>query len=259
MKKIPVSIAIITQDEESNIRTCIESVDWGDEIIVIDGGSIDLTVEIAESLGAKVIHNKWPGHIEQKNFAIEHCSNDWIFSIDADERVSERLKSEILNVFEDPDTLPDAYFCPRKVFYLGKWISHSGWYPDYKIRLFKKSKAKWGGHNPHDKIILDGKAQKLKGDLLHYPYKNLSDHLKRINSYTTIMAEGLFKEKKSSNIFKIIFNPYFRFLRAYILKLGFLDGFQGLMISILGAYYVFLKYLKLWELQKLQNGKKKFD
>ncbi len=257
MKKLPVSIAIIAQNEENNIEECLKSVQWGDEIILIDGGSTDRTVEFAKMLGARVIHNPWPGHIEQKNFAIDQCKNEWIFSLDADERVSPELLNEITKVFTEKTELADGYFCPRKVFYLGRWITHSGWYPDYKIRLFKKSLGRWGGYNPHDKIILNGNSKKLRGDILHYPYKNISTHLNRINSYTTIMADELFKKGSKSNFLKIIFRPYFRFLRSYIFKLGFLDGFQGLVLSILGSYYVFLKYIKLWEIQKGIPGKVK--
>ncbi|HDS09735.1 MAG TPA: glycosyltransferase family 2 protein [Firmicutes bacterium] len=250
MKKLPVSIAVIAQNEELNIEDCLKSVQWGDEIILIDGGSTDKTTEIAKKFSATIIYNPWPGHIEQKNFAIDQCKNDWVFSIDADERVSPELLNEIVSLFSEPDSLKDGYSCPRKVFYLGKWIKHGGWYPDQKIRLFKKSAGRWGGYNPHDKVILTGAAGKLKGDILHYPYKNITEHLKKINSYTSIMAAELFKKGKRSNIFKITFRPFFKFFRTYIFKLGLLDGFQGMIISILGCYYVCLKYVKLWEMQK---------
>lgn len=255
MSKIPISVAIIAQNEEDNISNCIKSVNWAEEIVVIDGGSTDKTIEICKELGARVIEHSWPGHIQQKNYAIDRCSGDWILSLDADERASEEMAEFIKQLFKSGEPEQDGYYFPRKVFYLGKWINHSGWYPDYKLRLFRKDRARWTGYNPHDRIELEGKSKKAKVDILHYPYKSLTDHLDRINSYTTIMAGELRDKGKKSNLLKIIFNPYFRFLRAYFLKLGFLDGFHGIIISIISSYYVFLKYLKLWELQHQQKDK----
>lgn len=255
MNKVPISVAIIAQDEEDNISKCIESVSWAEEIVVIDGGSADKTIEICKTLGARVIEHGWPGHIQQKNFAIDQCTRSWILSLDADERASDDLVRFIKQLFDSGDPDYDGYYFPRKVFYLGKWIKHSGWYPDYKLRLFRKSKSRWTGYNPHDRVELQGRSTRVKADILHYPYRSVRDHLDRINSYTSIMARELNSEGTRSNLLKIIFNPYFRFLRSYIFKLGFLDGFHGIIISILTSYYVFLKYLKLWELQVKQKEK----
>jgi len=244
----PLSVTIIAKNEERNIAKALESVSFADEIIVVDSESSDRTCEIARQRHAKVIVRPWPGHVAQKNYAISQATHDWILSIDADEVVSERLAISIKHALEDPPTDITAYRVSRKVWYLGRWIRHCGWYPDQRIRLFRKDKSKWGGIDPHDIVQTDGKVMDLDGDLLHFTYRNMAHHLDTVNKYTTIMATRYYELGRSSRIIDVLFRPPFTFIKKYFFNLGFLDGIPGLVICIIASYYVFLKYAKLWEL-----------
>lgn len=246
-----LSVTIITLNEEKNIRDALESIKWADEIVVIDSGSNDRTIDICKEYTEKVFYNLWPGYTAQKNFAVDKAAYQWILSIDADERVTPRLAKEIQEVLQYPKA--DAYAMPRHVFYLGKWIDHSGWYPDYKVRLFRKDKAKWEGINLHEVIIVSGKVCYLKGDLNHYTYKDISYHVNTINNYTTISAGEYLKLDKKANLWNIVLRPAATFFKKYFLKQGFRDGFPGFVIAVSSAYYVFLKYAKLWELIHIVN------
>tara|TARA_B100001094_G_scaffold175803_1_gene169888 strand:- start:1399 stop:2151 length:753 start_codon:yes stop_codon:yes gene_type:complete len=245
-----ISAAIITFNEEINIERCIRSLfDVVDEIVVIDSGSTDRTQEIASKLGAKVIYNPFEGHIQQKNFAITQTINDWIISLDADEVLSDNLKSSILEI--KGALTGTGYEFNRLNNYCGKWIKHCGWYPDKKLRLFKKNKGKWGGNNPHDKYILaSGKATHLKGDIHHYTVYNSSEFKEQTKKFADISAKSLYKLGKNSNWFKIIGKTIFKFIRNYFLKLGFLDGITGFEICRLSAYGTYLKYYTLLKLKR---------
>ena len=248
-----ISAAIITYNEEKNIERCIQSL-FGivDEIVVIDSGSKDKTKEIASSLGAKVFINVFEGHIQQKNFAITKTENDWIISLDADEAISDQLKNSILEV---KGSLSGAgYEFNRLSNYCGKWINYCGWYPDRKLRLFKKNEGKWGGKNPHDKYILKtGSSIHLRGDILHYTFYKISEHKKQIAKFTDIAAQSLFELGKKSNWLKIYIKTVAKFIRNYIIKLGFLDGITGFHICRLSAYATYLRYYKLLKLLR-ENG-----
>ena len=246
-----LSVTIITLNEEKNIRDALESVKWADEIIVVDSGSKDKTVEICREYTDKAFHNPWPGHIAQKNFAIDKSTNNWILSIDADERVTPELREEIIGVLKNPKA--DGYAIPRHVFYLGRWIDHSGWYPDSKIRLFHRDKGRWGGVNPHDTVIVKGKVTGLTSDLTHYSYDDIADHVKTMNSFTSIAAIEYFNKGKKTNSVEIISRSVFMFIKSYFIKQGFRDGFPGLVIAVTGACHVFIKYAKLWELSKKRD------
>ena len=251
-----LSATIITLNEENNLAACIKSLDWVDEVIVVDSLSTDKTREIALSLGAIVYEQKFLGHVQQKQLAVDYCTHDWVFCLDADERVSEELKESILNLFKNtnPQDLLAGYTVGRRSFHLGRWIMHGGWYPDRKIRLFQKSRGHWGGVDPHDKIIVEGKYGALPGDIDHYVFDNLAHNVRTNNSYSSISAEILFKQGQKPSLIKILFKPWGKFIETYIVKRGFLDGFPGLIISLGAAYSMFLKYAKLWEfnLQKRQ-------
>ncbi len=250
-----ITAAIITFNEEGNIHAALESVKWADEIIVVDSGSSDKTVEICRSYTDKVFVNPWPGHVQQKNFAVDKSSNEWIISIDADERVSSLLASEIKKELRLPRA--DAYQVNRRSFYLGRWINFSGWYPDRKVRVFRKSRARWGGINPHDKVVVRGCVKRLEGDLYHYTYRNISHNVQAINSFTDISSrEYLLKRKGSS--FDMVLRPPMAFIKKFFIKQGFRDGIPGFIIAVSTAYYVFLKYAKIWELKNVpseENGK----
>ncbi len=238
-----ISATIITYNEERNIARALESLRCADEVVVVDSGSSDRTVEIAEKLGARVIDSPWPGYAKQKNLAAERAANDWILSIDADESLSEALEAEIWRLKKNgPDC--DAYTMPRLARYLGRWIHHSGWYPDRKVRLYDRRKAEWVGDYVHESVRVTGKVGHLDANLLHFTCESLSEHLKTMDRYTTLAAEQLLASKQSVTWGRLIFEPPWTFFRTYFLKLGFLDGVEGLAIANMAAVYNFVKYAK---------------
>lgn len=249
-----ISAVVITYNETNNIADCLESINWTDEIIVIDSGSSDNTAEIAKKYTDKVIIQEWKGYSNQKNYGINLAKNDWILSIDADERVPSDLKNEILKVIESKDF--NGYFLPRHSYFLGKWINHCGWYPDYQLRLFKKTKGKFNERVVHEGVGVSGKIGYLTHDLIHFPYGNLTHYFEKLNEYTDLSSKELReKRNKKFNVFQLLFHPPFVFLKSYFWKLGFLDGLAGLGVSILNAMNTFVKYAKLWELNREKNRK----
>ncbi|MBM2839344.1 MAG: waaE [Deltaproteobacteria bacterium] len=246
-----LSVTIITLNEEQNILDALESVKWADEIVVVDSGSTDKTVEICKEYTDKVFYNPWPGYMAQKNLAIDKASHTWILSIDADERVTPLLASEIQEALKEPKA--DAYAVPRHVFYVDRWIDHSGWYPDYKIRLFRRDKAEWGGGNLHETIVVNGDVKYLKGDLLHYTFRDLAHHVNTLNNFTSVAAREYAETGKRFRLTDMLFRPFFMFFKSYILKQGFRDGLPGVIISVTAGYHVFVKYAKLWELSRTQR------
>ena len=251
-----VTACIITYNEEDNIRDCLESLKWVDEIVVVDSFSRDRTVEIAGKYTDRILQREWPGHIAQKNFAINQASHDWVLSLDADERLTPELSEAIRRALENDSDRVDGFYLARKLNYLGKWIRFGGWSPEYKIRLFRRGKGRWGGVDPHDKVILDGKAKKLKGDLLHFTYRDLSHQIRVMDHYTGVAARELKKKGKRFRRVDIVFRTFLRFFVTYILKLGFLDGIEGFIMSFNSAYAAFMKYARLWEIErKKRSGK----
>ena len=239
-----ISATIITYNEERNIARAMESLRCCDEIVVVDSGSSDRTAEIAAKLGANLIESPWGGYASQKNVAAERASNDWILSIDADEALSEALEGEIWQIKNNGPQF-DAYTMPRLAQYLGKWILHSGWYPDRKIRLYHRRKAKWVGEFVHESVhVEDGRVGHLNSDLLHFTCSSLSEHLKSMDRYTTLAAEQLVSQKKTVGMAQLLLDPAWTFWRTYVLQRGFLDGVEGLTIAQMAALYNFLKYAK---------------
>jgi len=250
--KVKVSALIITFNEERNIGRCLDSLQGvADEIIVVDSFSKDATQNIAISRGATFIEHAFPGHIEQKNYAISQAKYPHILSLDADEALDEHLREAIKKVKEDWQY--DGYYLNRLTNYCGKWIRHGLWYPDRKLRLWDSRKGTWGGQNPHDTYILEAgaKTAQLPGHLLHYSIYTFEEHLKQIKKFTDISSAAAFKNGKRSSLLKIIISPTLKFVRAYIFKLGFLDGKEGWMIARWSAYATYLKYSKL---KALENG-----
>lgn len=245
-----LSVVIITFNEEVNILRCLQSVEGiADEILVVDSGSTDHTVEICKSRNAKVIHQDFLGYIEQKNFATSQAASEWVLSLDADEALTPELKMSIQQTLANPTS--DGYMMNRLTNFCGHWVKHSGWYPDRKLRLYKKDKGKWGGVNPHDQYdLFAGKPGFLQGDLLHYSYNSVSDHIKQIDRFSAIGAKAMYDKGMSSSIAKIIYKPIARFLKNYIVWSGFRDGLTGFIIAKNSAHAVFLKYLRLYYLQK---------
>jgi len=247
----PISAVIISYNEEKNIARCIKSLlNVADEIVVVDSDSTDRTTAIAKSLGARVITHSFEGYKEQKNFAAKQAENKYILSLDSDEALSPELEKSILEVKED--LAYDAYSFNRFNHYCGSWIKHSNWYPDRKLRLFNREKGEWGGTNPHDRYILQpgSRSLHLKGDLLHWVLDTYEEHIEKANKFSSIAAHEYFKMGKKATALKIIMHFSWRFFKAYFLKRGFLDGYNGFAISSLSAYTSFLKYLKLRQLNK---------
>lgn len=253
-----ISAVVITYNEERNIERCLKSlVCVSDEIIVVDSFSTDKTEEICKRLGVKFFQNKFDGYKEQKNYALQFATNDYVLSLDADEALSEELKESIL---KEKDTLAfDGYYFNRLNNYCGQWIYHSNWYPDKKLRLFNKNKGVWGGINPHDRFVLNKgcASSRLDGDILHWVLGSYEAHMAKANNFSTIAANEYFKLGRSSSIMKILVNSGWRFFKAYILRLGFLDGFNGFVISSFSAYTSFLKYVKLRQLILESRGNKR--
>ena len=245
-----VSACVITKNEEANIRECLESVSWADEIVVVDSFSTDRTVEIARAFTDKVIQRAWPGINAQRQFALEQAAGEWVFCIDADERVSPELRESIEAAFRDGDPDCDGFLCPRLTHFLGRWIRHSGWYPDYKLRLFRRSKGRFGDNDPHDRVLLDGPTRKLRGDLIHHTYRDLAHNVSTVNSFTTTAVEGLHRRGTRFHLAMMIVQPPLTFLKKYLLNRGFLDGVPGLIIAGVTGFRVFLKHAKLWEMRK---------
>ncbi|MHC4820617.1 MAG: glycosyltransferase family 2 protein [Planctomycetota bacterium] len=256
MARRPLSVCIITLNEEENLPACLESVSWADEVVVVDSHSTDGTRELAEKAGARVIEHDFEGHIQQKNHAVEQATHDWVLCLDADERTTPELAKSIQAALEsgDGDGGPAAYSFPRRTWHLGRWIRHGGWYPDRKIRLFDRRRGEWGGRNPHDHVKVQGDVERLSGDLLHYSYRDLSAHLKQIDFFTTIAARDKHERGERFRLHRLVLRPVGKFLRMYLLKSGWMDGAAGFILAVTGAYYVFLKYAKLRELEQAGDG-----
>jgi len=245
MKAPPMKISatIITLNEQGNIARAIESLRCADEVIVVDSGSQDRTMEIASKLRARVVESEWMGYAAQKNFAAEQASHDWILSIDADKALSEALEAEIWQIKKSGPQF-DAYTVPRLAQYLGRWILHSGWYPDRKVRLYHRAKARWVGEYVHESVQVDGVTGHLESNLLHYTCNSLSEHLRMMDRYTTLAAEELVAQRRRIGWTDLVIDPFWTFFRTYVVKAGFLDGWEGVAIAYMAAFYNFVKYAK---------------
>jgi glycosyltransferase involved in cell wall biosynthesis len=251
-----LSAFIITLNEAENIERCLRSLQGlVDEIVVVDSGSDDGTRAIATQLGAKVLQEPWQGFVGQKNFALQQCTHDWVLSIDADEEVSPPLRAEIaalkprLAARAEQENIR-AYAVPRRVWYRGRWILHGDWNPDYVTRLFLRSRGQFAGGEVHEAVQVEGETRRLQGLLWHYTYRDEADHLARLEKYSTLWARSKFRDGKRAGAPAPYFRSAVRFVRALVLKRGFLDGRVGWRIAQLSAREVFLKYSKLRCLQK---------
>jgi glycosyltransferase involved in cell wall biosynthesis len=249
---VKISATIIAFNEEENIADALRSLRWADEIIVVDSESTDRTVAIAEKFGARVFVQKWLGFGRQKQFAAEKCAHPWIFSLDADERVSEELENEILTLKNNPEEkLCDGYLIPRLTFYMNRPIRHSGWYPDRKLRLYRKNRGVWKELLVHETIRMetDAKIGRIDADILHFSVRDAAQHHKMIGErYAPLSAEEMFKNGRTTSPLKIATVGFTTFLKSYILKGGFRDGLPGFCISRFAAHHAFLKHLLLWEM-----------
>jgi len=248
--KSKISTVIITFNEENNIKDCLESLKWADEVILVDAFSSDKTIQIAKDYTDKIFQKEWQGYSEQRNFGLSQARNEWVLFLDADERMSDALALEIREIIQDNNGLYNGYYILRQSFYLGRWIKHGEWYPDLKLRLIKKDRAIWSGPSVHEKLILNGKAGYLKNPIYHYTYRDITHHLEKFNHYSTLFAQDAFIKGEKVRLNQLLFKPFIRFIRSYFFKLGLRDGFAGFVIAFMQALEVFLRYAKLKELNK---------
>lgn len=256
MPRPPVTVTIITLNEETNIARAIQSVKWAEEIVVVDSGSTDRTVELARSLGARVLHNPWPGHGKQKNFAQQAASHDWVLNLDADEAVTPELAREIQAQLEEATlggTGAKGFYFPRKTYYLGRWIKHGGWYPNHLVRLAHRGFAQWSEPAVHEELQVQGPVHGLLSDLEHFTFSDIQDQILTNLRYSKLGFLELQKRGQRPSLFKLILKPIGKFAETYVLKGGFLDGLPGFIISINAAHSMFLKYAYLVEAE-IQNA-----
>lgn len=244
-----LSVTIITLNEAEHIGAAIDSVSWADEILVVDSGSTDETIDIARARGVTLLSRAWTGYVDQKNFAGLQASNDWVFSLDADERVTPALAAEIRAILST-EPPARAYRIPRVTFHLGRWMRTTDFYPDYQTRLYNRRAAQWRGKYVHESVSAEGPVGQLASEIEHYSYKDLRDQVERINHYTSLGARQMYEAGRRVSWLGLLVHPPAAFLRNFVLRRGFLDGSAGLTLSIVNAYSVFLKFAKLWELQR---------
>ena len=245
-----ISVVIITLNEEDRLEDALKScIALADEIVVVDSFSTDKTVEIARKYQARVFFHEFMDYGNQKNVALEKADHEWILNLDADERISDRLRKEILRLKKEDKIQADGFLINRKTRYLGRWIKYSGWYPDRKLRLFKKRLSRWEGRI-HERLNHTGKTERLQGDILHLTYRHMDDHIQRINRYSGMQAQDIAESKKKFLLLRALLLPPVTFLRFFIWKMGFLDGFPGLVIALVSSWGTALKYLKAIEIKR---------
>jgi glycosyltransferase involved in cell wall biosynthesis len=255
MKKIPISVYVLTYNNRRTIEQCLKSLNWAEELVIVDSFSTDGTYEICLQYTKGVYRRKWPGHCDQYQYAADLTTHEWIMFVDADEEVPPELAEEIRRTLDGDGKGFDGFLVYRRTYYLGRWVQYGGWYPDCEIRLYRRNKGRWEG-GLHAKVAVDGKVGSLKNEYLHYTYRDISDQIQTIDKYSRISAEDLAKGGEKFSLFKLLFHPPFRFIKEYFFKSGFRDGLPGLIIIVSTMFYVFMKYAKLWE---LTNSKKEND
>jgi glycosyltransferase involved in cell wall biosynthesis len=248
-----VTVTVITLNESANLAAALDSVKWADEVVVVDAESTDDTVAIARRYTDRVIVRPWPGYVAQKNFAADQASNDWILSLDADERVTPALAGEIRSLLQR-EPAAAGYRVPRLTFHLGRWIRSTDWYPDYQLRLYDRRRGQWAGRYVHESVKTDGPVARLSNDLQHYAFRDVAHHLRAIDRYTSLAARQMFEDGRRASWFDVLIHPRLAFFRNYILRGGFRDGMPGLIISVMNAHYVGVKFAKLWELCSLSTS-----
>jgi glycosyltransferase involved in cell wall biosynthesis len=255
---LKVTATIITFNEAENIRAACESVAWADEVLVVDSESTDATREIAEGCGARVISRPWPGFAAQKEFAAREARNEWVFSLDADERLSPELRASVEDLLYTPDSqLADGYRVARRAFYMGRWIRGGGWYPDHQLRLYKRTRGRWAGAHVHESVRMDegARVETLGGDLLHYSVRDALQHHRMIGDrYAPLAARQMFEAGRRTTPLRVATAAPLAFARSFVFKGGFRDGLAGLAIARFAAHHAFLKHLLLWEMQKVSEG-----
>lgn len=243
-----LSVYVIAYNDEPNIRACLESVSWADELIVVDSYSTDATEKISREFTDKVYQHEFKGFGRLRNEAVAHATHEWVFSLDTDERMTPELRDEVRGVLASGPRA-DAYFVPRRNYFLGRWIRHSGWYPDYRQpQLFHKDRMRYRDEIVHEGFDLEGKASFLKEHVVQYPFRNIDHYLQKVNRYAGLMAQRMVQQGTPFRTHQLVTHPLFTFAKMYVARLGILDGMPGLILAGLYAYYAFLKYARLWEM-----------
>ena len=254
-----ISAFIVCCNEERQIRRCLESVSWCDEIIIVDSGSSDQTLPICREFTTKITHKNWQGYVKQKRFALEQCSCDWVLNVDADEEVSTELKDEILEILakdKKPGANPiNGFFLNRVVFFLDRWWRKGGWHPEYRLRLCRRSATTWGGEDPHEKASVTGATARCRSELHHYSFTDLSDYVRRMNTLSSNATQTLLNRGKRPSITAIILRPWARFFKFYISRKGYREGTAGFVVAVVEGMSVFLKYAKVWEAVEVKGEK----
>ena len=246
---IPVSVVVVTKDEEKNIERALKSVSAFDDIVVLDAFSSDATVGICGKYTDRVYQREWMGYARQKQAAVDLAANPWVLILDADERVTEGLAEEIKKRMKGSG--PDGFYVPRKNFFLGRWIRHSGWWPDYTLRLFRKDVSRVEFREVHEKVVVDGPVDYLRQPLEHYTYGTISDYVRKMENYSTLSAAELHNKKAAPYVLSMLVNPFWVFVKMFFLRQGFRDGVHGFILAGLYGFYTFLKYAKMWEKKRV--------
>jgi glycosyltransferase involved in cell wall biosynthesis len=244
-----ISVVIITRDEENNLPRSLKSVAWAGDIVLVDSGSTDRTIAIAEAAGARVLRTEWRGFGHSKQIGVNAASGEWILSVDADEEVSPMLAAQIQKAVNSDDGTV-GYYVPRLTRFLGRWMRHGGWYPDYVLRLFRKDAGRFSDNIVHESVLVDGSTRRLSEDLLHYCYPTMDNYISKMNRYTSLAALELHRSGQRAGLVRLLVNPLAKFVKQYFLRAGFLDGAEGLTLALLSAGYVFTKYAKLRDLYR---------
>jgi glycosyltransferase involved in cell wall biosynthesis len=245
-----LTVITITRDEERNIVECLDSVRWADQLVVVDSGSVDRTVDLARRFTGDIYTIDWEGYGHARNFALDHAAGEWILWLDADERVPPELATEIQDLVGRDVSGFSGFSVARRAYFLGKWIRHCGWYPSRVVRLFRKDRGRFSENRVHERLDLQGEVGMLRHDLLHFTDQHLQQYLTKFNRYTTLAAQDMAANGRRFRLADLLVRPPFVFVKMYVLRLGFLDGIHGFILSVLSSAYVFSKYAKLWELSR---------
>ena len=246
----PISGVVICFNEADRIERCLKSLAFCDEIVVVDSGSTDGTQDLVRKYTDRLIEQPFLGYGKQKNFALDQAKNDWVVCLDADEALSPELAANVQGAIARNDGRVSGYWLDRVTWYLGVWHDRGEWYPDWQLRVFRRSRGRWGGLDPHDRVELTGAVERLPGRMLHWNYRHLSDHIQTLDRFSARMAKSLADSGVRFRVWDMVMRPPARFFKSYVLRLGFLRGIPGFIVSIAGAYYVFKKYAKPWELEQ---------